>query len=250
METNDQTLRHLCDLYRRAEKQSSYQYSGFLSPAEQAAFLSAAPRGGLSFSFEGGAPAAERRLLICGGEGDFGYPPEPPIAVVSLRPASEKFAEALSHRDVLGAVLSLGIERSQLGDIFVKEKSAYLLCLAPIAAYIADTLTQVRHTAVKAKIEDGPVPALSPVLIPLQLNVASERLDAVTAAFCGLARGKAEALLKAEKVFVNSLPVTDGARRLKEGDVFSVRGFGKAVYDGIGRETKKGRYFVTVRKYG
>ena len=249
MEMMNETLRHLTDLYRRAEKQNMYTYSGFLSPAEQAAFLAAAPRGGISYAFEGGAPAAERRILIFGSENDFGFPPEPTLTVLAVRPVSEKFAETLTHRDYLGAVLGLGIERELVGDIIVREKSAYILCLVQIADYICTNLTEVRRTPVRVTAETGEVPALAPVLVEEQLNVASERMDAVVAAFCGLARGKADALFAAEKVFVNSLPVKDGSKRLAEGDIFSVRGFGKGIYDGITKETKKGRYYVTVRRY-
>ncbi len=249
MEMMNETLRHLTDLYRRAEKQNSYVYSGFLSPAGQAAFLAAPPRGTVAYAFEGGAPAAERRILVFGSENDFGYPPEPPIAVLAVRPASAKFAEALSHRDYLGAILALGIERELVGDIIVREKSAYVLCLEQIADYICTNLTEVRRTAVRVTAETGEVPELAPVLKEEQLNVASERLDAVIAAFCGLARGKAEELFAAERVFVNSLPEKRGDRRLREGDVFSVRGFGKGIYGGIAKETKKGRYYVSVKRY-
>ena len=126
MDSSEHTLRHLEDLYRRAEKQNTYLYSAFLTPAEQAAFLAAAPKGGIACRLEGGAAAAERRLIIFGSEEDFGYPPEPPLCVLSVRPASEKFAEALTHRDYLGAVLALGIERENVGDIIVREKEAYL----------------------------------------------------------------------------------------------------------------------------
>ena len=193
MEMMNETLRHLGDLYRRAERQGTYTYSGFLSPAGQAAFLAEPPRGTVAYAFEGGAPAAERRILIFGSENDFGYLPEPPIKVLAVRPAAEKFAESLSHRDCLGAVLALGIERELVGDIIVRGKSAYVLCLEQIADYIRTNLTEVRHTQVRVSVEDGPVPELAPVLREEQLNVASERLDAVVAAFCGLARGKADA---------------------------------------------------------
>ena len=85
MEEMDKSLRHLTDLYRRAERINSYTYSGFLSPAEQAAFLAAAPKGGISYAFFGGAPAAERRILVFGSENDLGYPPEPPVTVLSVK---------------------------------------------------------------------------------------------------------------------------------------------------------------------
>lgn len=249
MEEMDKSLRHLTDLYRRAERINSYTYSGFLSPAEQAAFLAAAPKGGISYTFFGGAPAAERRILVFGSENDLGYPPEPPVTVLSVKPAAEKFAEPLNHRDYLGAVLALGIERELVGDIIVREKSAYILCLSQIAEYICTNLTEVRRTKVRVTAETGEVPELASVFKEERLNVASERLDVVVAAFCGLARGKADALFAAERVFVNSLPEKRGDRRLRDGDVFSVRGFGKGIYDGIAKETKKGRYYVTVRRY-
>nr|MBQ6241004.1 hypothetical protein [Lachnospiraceae bacterium] len=236
-------------MYLRAEKQSIYQYSAFLTPAEQDAFRKNLPKGALPFAFDGGFPEAERRVLVCGDEETFGYPPEPPLAVLSIAPAHEKFAEDLTHRDFLGALMSLGIERAQLGDIVIRDGTAYLICLEPISGYIAGSLTSVRRTAVKVRREEGPVPALEPELQEMSLNVASERLDAVVAAFCRLARGKADQLFAAEKVFVNGLPVTDRACRLKEGDRFSVRGFGKAIYDGIGSETKKGRLYVRLRKF-
>ncbi len=242
-------LRHLTDLARRAEKQNTYQYSGFLSPAEQESFRRNPPGGGLPFSFAGGFPEAERRILICGSEDFFGYRPEPPLAVLVLEPAHEKYAEALTHRDYLGALMSLGLKRDQLGDIVIQDKTAYLICLEPVSDYIRTNLTEVRRTSVRIRREEGPVPALEPRFAELELNVASERLDAVVAAFCGLARGKADQLFAAEKVFVNGIPVTDRSRSLKEGERFSVRGFGKAVYDGIAGESRKGRLFVRLRKY-
>ena len=113
---------------------------------------------------------------------------------------------------------------------------------------ITSSLVQVRRTAVSAAVTTADVPELQPRYMPLRLNVASERLDAVAAAFAGLSRAQAEKLFSAEKVFVNGRMVTDRSARLKEGDTLSVRGFGKAVYDGIGRETKKNRLWVMLRK--
>ena len=172
-----------------------------------------------------------------------------PVSVIAVAPKSVKFAEELTHRDYLGAILGLGIERGLIGDIIVRDKHAWFFCLSSAAEMITSSLVQVRRTAVTAAVTTPDVPELQPRYIPLRLNVASERLDAVVAAFCGLARGKADQLFAAEKVFVNGIPVTDCSRSLKEGERFSVRGFGKAVYDGIAGESRKGRLFVRLRKY-
>ena len=244
---NDPILRHLLDICRKSEKTGAWQYSAFLSPAEQEDLLRSREAAAFAFQLAGGYEAAERKIMAAGSEAEMG-PPELPVSVVAVRPKSDKFAEDLTHRDYLGAVLGLGIERSVIGDIIVRSPRAWIFCLSSVADMLAASLTQVRRTAVTAEISAADVPDLQPVYVPLRLNVASERLDAVTAAFAGLSRAQADRLFAAEKVFVNGRAVTDRSFRLKEGDLLSVRGFGKAVYDGIDRETRKNRYQVRLRK--
>lgn len=245
--TQDVTLRHLLDLCRRSKKVRAWQYSGFLSPAEQDDLLRDREAAGFSFFLTGGYDQAERKILAAGDEAEMG-PPEPPIRVLSVTPKSEKFAEELTHRDYLGAILGLGIERSLIGDILVRDRRAWFFCLDAIAELLTVSLTQVRRTAVTVAFSAADIPELQPRYAPLRVNVASERLDAVAAAFAGLSRGQADRLFAAEKVFVNGRMTTDRSARLKEGDTFSIRGYGKAVYDGIEYETRKNRYMVQLRK--
>lgn len=248
MRTDELSLRHLLDLCRRSEKTGTWQYSAFLSPAEQDDLLRCPEAAGCSFFLTGGYENAERRILAAGNEAEAG-PPEPPVSVIAVTPKNGKFAEELSHRDYLGAILGLGIERALIGDILIREKNAWFFCLSSAAEMLAASLTQVRRTAVMAKLTSADVPELQPRYAPLRLNVASERLDAVVAAFVKMSRGQAEKLFAAEKVYVNGRPVTDRSARLKEGDILTVRGFGKAVYDGIGHETRKERLWISLRKY-
>ena len=248
MTTNDATLRHLLDLCLRSEKTGIWQYSGFLSPAEQEELLRCPESAGCPFFLTGGYEAAERKILAAGREEEAG-PPDPPVSMIAVTPKSEKFAEELTHRDYLGAILGLGIDRSLIGDILVRGKQAWFFCLSPAADMVASALVQVRRTAVEARTAAPDAPKPEARYAPLRLNVASERLDAVAAAFTGLSRGQAEKLFSAEKVFVNGRTVTDRSARLKEGDILSVRGFGKAAYDGIEHETKKNRLWVSLRKY-
>ena len=168
--------------------------------------------------------------------------------MIKVVPKSEKFAEELTHRDYLGAILGLGIERSLIGDILVRDRRAWFFCLSSAADMLASSLTQVRRTTVTASVVSSDVPELQPRYEPIRVNVASERLDAVAAAFAGLSRGQADKLFAAGKVFVNGRMTMDRSTRLKEGDILSVRGTGKAVYDGIEYETRKNRYQVRLRK--
>ena len=247
METNDVILRHLLDLCRKSEKTGSWQYSGFLSPAEQDDWLRSREAAGFRFLLDGGYENAERKILAAGNEAEMG-PPELPVSVIAVTPKSEKYAEELTHRDYLGAILGLGIERSLVGDILVRDKRAWFFCLSSAAEMLIASLNQVRRTAVTAELTTADVPELQPRYMPLRVNVASERLDAVISAFVNLSRGQTDKLFASEKVFVNGRMTTDRSARLKEGDVFSVRGFGKAVYDGVDYETKKKRYMVSLRK--
>ena len=247
MMENDVTLRHLLDLCRKSEKTGAWQYSAFLSPAEQDDLLRSPEAAGFSFLLTGGYEGAERKILAAGNAAEQGSPAAP-LSVIAVAPKSEKYAEELTHRDYLGAILGLGIERSLIGDIIIRDKRAWFFCLAPAAEMIASSLTQVRRTAVIAEVTTSDVPELQPRYVPLRLNVASERLDAVTAAFTGLSRGQTEKLFSAEKVRVNGRTAADRSARLHEGDTLSVRGFGKAVYDGIEHETKKNRLWVRLLK--
>ena len=241
---------HIKDLARQAETRGTYTYSAFLSSADLSDILARdkdlIP---VPYCIWDGAEAAERRLIAFGSEAWFGYPPAWPVTVIRIAPASEKFAETLSHRDYLGALMSLGIERELTGDIIVRGKTAWLYCLDPIAGYLCDSLTSVRHTAVVCTPVSGDIPELAPQFETLRVNVASARIDAVTAGFLGRSRSSMGELFAAGKVFVNSRAVSDGSRLLKEGDVLSVRGFGKAVYDGVDGVSKKGRSYAVLRRY-
>ena len=239
---------HLLDLCRKSDRTGTWQYSAFLSPAEQEDLSRCPEASGFPFRFCGGFEEAERRILAAGNE-EFSGPPDPPIRVVSVVPKSLRYAEDLTHRDFLGAVLGLGMERDLVGDILVRDRKALLFCLEPAAEWLVSSLSQVRRTPVSAALS-GPDPAfLEARFRPVRINVSSERLDAVVAAFTGLSRGKAAALFSEEKVFVNGRAVADKGARLKPGDRFSVRGFGKAVYDGIEYETRKSRLWVSLRQY-
>ncbi len=249
MENSETLLVHIRDLARQADRRGAYTYSGFLSPAELSEIMQKKDSLlCLPFTLWSDG-AAERRILAFGSEALFGYPPDWPVSVISIMPVSEKFAEELTHRDYLGALMNLGIERTLLGDIIIRGKKAWVYCLDSIAEHICSVLTTVRHTTVKCEKSPGDIPELLPVFEEMRINVASERIDAVTAAFTGKSRSSITELFSSGRVFVNSREVNDGSKLLKEGDILSVRGFGKAVYDGISGASRKGRIYAVLRKY-
>ncbi len=238
------TKKRLTELARRAEKRSEAVESEFLTSAEQ---LSLTQMRLEPYIFDGGYPEAERRCAVFlpwdGCEWDSR------VVCLELRPANEKFAEALTHRDYLGALMALGIRRETMGDIVIQGKRAYLFCLDTIAPYIIDQLTQVRRTQIRAAqcVASSVAPPSPPK--ETSVTVQSTRLDALVAAVYKLSRGDAQKLFERELVLVNSLPPRSSGLAAKEGDIISVRGHGRFAFIEAAGETRKGRIRALVRVY-
>ena len=148
--------KRFAELFRRAEAQGGYIFTNFLDLAGQDALQRSLPHlPPVPWTLFGGAEGCERRMLRLGDAESCGYDQPFPIACLRIAPASPKFAETLTHRDFLGALMNLGFERELLGDIVVREEAAYLFCVERIAPYIAESLRQVRRTAVRCAAMDA-----------------------------------------------------------------------------------------------
>ena len=144
------------ELAEKSYQQNQYTFTGFLGLAEQDALWQVEREVKFAgITLYGGREQAERRILRFGNEADLGYEQPFPISCIRIRPLSVKFADKLSHRDYLGALMNLGIERSTIGDILPGEKEAYLFCQDTISGFICDKLEQIRHTHVKCEIVDA-----------------------------------------------------------------------------------------------
>ena len=145
--------------------------------------------------------------------------------------------------------MNLGIERSCLGDIILRNNIAYLFALERIAPFICDNLIKVKHTSVACEItEQLPEGSLFKTE-EVRLNVNSIRADCVVAAAFNLSRGNTEKRFSAQKVFLNGKLTMSGGSALKEGQTVSVRGFGRFIYKNIEGSSKKGRSFILIEKY-
>ncbi len=111
------------------------------------------------------------------------------------------------------------------------------------------TRIKIRHTDVCCSICSDDVPELRPILEEVRLNIASERLDSIVSSLTGISRSHIERLFNEKRVFLNGRIVESLSARPREGDILTIRGFGKAIYDGISGSSKKGRLYVTLRKY-
>ena len=226
------------ELAERAERGGVYTETKFLNMAEQSVLLSM--RFPVPCALDGGYEGAERRIAVFGSEDTAGYERASSVRCVRISPRSERFAEELTHRDFLGSVMALGLDRSVIGDIVVNGSEAYLFCLEAAAEHIRSNLKEVRRTSVS--VSEGALPeTIDDGGETKSVVIASERLDALIAAVWKLPREEAKALCEKGLVFVDARQILKGGAEVPDGAAVSVRGRGRFTYLGVERETKKGK---------
>lgn len=257
--------RHLLDLADLAWQRSITVYSDFLNLNEQNIFHDIQQSfSGVQTKTFGGYDCAERQMVAFIPDAlsyDMELSPafegfrDPssscgfPIRCLRISPRNPRFSEDLSHRDYLGSLMNLGVDRSKLGDIVLQEPDALLFCETKMADYLTRELTRVRHTAVCCQAIDCGTLHYEPKLQEITGSVASVRLDALMSLAFRASRSSLVGLIEGGKTFVNGRLTTSNGCRLKEGDLISVRGYGRFRYRGVRSESKKGRLFVTIEKY-
>ena len=172
-----------------------------------------------------------------------------PIDCLKIEPKAIKFSEELGHRDYLGSLLNLGVDRSVIGDIVVQEKAAWFFCQSKMTDFFLKNLCRVRHTNILiTKVED-PDEFPRPNLEPVNGTCASVRLDALIALAFRASRSSMVSYIESGQVFVNGKLITSNGYEPKEGDIVSVRGKGRFIFDGVSHQTKKGRCGVRILLY-
>lgn len=252
MEKDDEKLlyRRFIELAEASEIQNRFTYTDFLGLMEQNIFHKAEheiPH--IPHTLFGGHEGCERRMVRFGNKETLGYDEAFPISCLKISAAAPKFAENLTHRDYLGALLNLGIGRKILGDIFVSEKCAYLFCEKSISGFICDALTRVKHTEVSVSCADQIPESAMPRLTERSVQISSERIDALISAVRRLSRSGSQELLRSGRVFIDGRLCENSSRIPLPGCVISIRGHGRFIYDGPERTTKKGRLSVKIKEY-
>ena len=249
-------------------------FSDFLTPREQRLFYSACAAEGQAdrLFFYGGAPGAERRIAVLVPEWLLGdVPVSDPfdesreqyvaslienetidisgaIAAVSLNGSDYG---SLTHRDWLGAILALGLERHVLGAIAVLDEHRAVVFVKPaIVPFIADTLHHAGSDTVRAAAITLPDGFEIPRSFErMEASVASPRLDGVVRALTNLSRSDAASLVLAGDVELNYFPEEKTDAPVEDGDILSIRGYGKYIIDSANTVTRRGRNRLVARKY-
>ena len=273
----DETIRHLlsrlddlCDRGARGEA----AVSPYLTPREAKyarIHLSARLRNGTAVLW-GGYPEAERvRVFILPDYTEGLVDPEAlsshPVAALAeagLDDLVETLREAvcpvsvkgsgfrdLTHRDYLGSILGLGLERDVIGDILIPDAhNAILLTDTRVGDFLKTSLEKVATDTVKVgRVPEGTPLAGTRRLQPISDTVASERLDCVVAALCNLSREKAQMTVRSGLCELDYEAVEDCSATVTAPAVISVRGYGKFAVHAFDGTTRKGRVRLVAGKY-
>jgi RNA-binding protein YlmH len=233
---SDQLLLRLRQNAERADRLDMPVPGRFVTGEERAAAVHAAREARVAASFDGGWEGAEREQVCFHpgwAEAEF-------TAVwVEIRWAA-KFAH-VEHRDLLGSLLGLGMDRSFFGDLIALEDRAYLLALPEVAARLPMEWTQAGSAALKVTLLTDAPQFEPPRGETLRDTVASLRLDCILSGGLRTSRSKAAEMIRAGLVAVDHMPEERTDRVLEAGALLSIRGFGRIRVREVGSPTRKDR---------
>lgn len=241
-------LARILDKYEQMERRGIPTATAFLSPREQllaqALLNTAGIRSG--YQFDGGFADAERKLLVFLPE--WAESGEDEIAF--LRASFHGADSTLTHRDILGSLMGLGITREKVGDILISPHSADVVTAPQLAEFLLrewDSAGRVRLSVSRILREELQPPQVS--VAEVSDTVSSLRLDAVVSAAFSMSRGKAADLIAAGKVSLDHMPCVKTDKTVGQGSTISARGFGKAVVRDCSRVSRKGRIILVIDRY-
>ncbi len=149
----------------------------------------------------------------------------------------------LNHRKVLGSLMSLGIQRKSLGDIYISEEGAYFACTKEIAPFIQESFTQISGVPIELKLTIQPI-EIQKEWIYQEAIVSSLRLDVIIASAYHLSRKEALEMIQSGLVLLNHQLCLNNSYFVKVKDVLSVRHKGRIYIEEIGGKTRNDRIHV------
>lgn len=230
------------------EKTHASKLTDFLDPREQQIVkLIVGENNDVKTEFFGGTLSSERkRALITpdyltADQGDF------QIRLFEVEYPS-KFI-TIEHPQVLGSLMSVGLKRAKFGDILVKEKQIQLFVCQDISDYIEMQVKSIGKTAVSLlSIDLSHVLDTNEVWTEEELTVSSLRLDTSISGIHHLSRQKSQAMIMQGLVKVNWTAIENPSFDLREGDMISIRGYGRVKILSIEGKTKKEKWRIKAGK--
>lgn len=241
-------LKRMNDLDHIADRKYMVCYSDFLNAVEYSLFLEHRNEYQCSTIVYTKIDQLERQMIAFIPEA-LNFNGEFPISILKIQAKSKKYAQKLSHRDILGTLMSLSIDRKLIGDIFISNNCYYVLVHERIAALVMQDIVRIKHTDVYITLADDENISIEQEYEERFATVASLRLDCVVAEINACSRSQAQELIKSGMVFCNYKQLFHNTLNCKEQDVISIRHVGKFRLKEIGGISKKGKIKISYEIY-
>lgn len=247
MNERDLFIGKINDLIRREMRGEAMVFSAFMTAEDADEASSICRKQHVPHFLYGGYEDSERRILMLSSS----YDEEilrlsAPIRLLEIKAYQPN---SISNRDILGALMSMGIRRECLGDIIARDGVLLFFALESISDFLIDNVKSIKNQSVTL-CEAGESTSIPPPHFEkIRTTIASLRLDVVTAALCGLSREKAAVMIESGNVSLNHKEIEKKTKEISEDDRIVIRGYGKWIIDGCDQLTKKGRTVLECRKY-
>lgn len=228
---------HLNDLQEKSFTWHKTMYSSFLNEEEQAAMRKEFPPSS-RIRYEGGYPEAQKKkvVFLYDEEDDF-------FDITCIRARIDQRFRKISHRDVLGALMHLQIDRHSFGDFWVEEEYIYIYTSSSMAQFLMQNLTRINQLSVSfEEIDERPSQIFKTKKITA--IIASERADAIVSALAHTSRSNAKEMIRQGLVQVDHITLEAPDKLCDNNVTISVRGCGRFKYIGIVHKTKSDRYLA------
>lgn len=205
-----------------------------------------------NYFFEGGKENSDRSILVI-------YPEK--ITEEMAKNNIDKILEVIriklpkelkyEHREYLSGIMKLGLKREKFGDIIVNDAGADIIVLKEVSEYLKQGLMELTRFR-KSEIDIVDISEIKNVETKFEqftIIVASLRLDNFVSELARCSRTRAEEIIIQQRVFLNSVLAEKTAKKVEIGDIITIRGKGKFIFDSIERETRNDRLVLKMKKY-
>lgn len=156
-----------------------------------------------------------------------------------------------THRNYLGGIVKLGLNREKVGDILVSNEGADIITVQNFANILKEQLPSLTRFE-KSDIEIEDIQNLKKIEVKIEeikIIVPSLRLDNIVSDLARTSRSKAVQIIAQERVFINGQNETKPSKQLKLNDVVTIRGKGRFIIKEFAGNTRSGRTVLVIEKY-
>ena len=198
----------------------------------------------ISYSIQGGYNEAERNIIIIYPSYIFIEDIEIPLS--SLRISGD--LNSVEHKDYLGSILSLGINRNKIGDILVYPQDGIVIVKEEISSFILYNMEKIKNKNIESSItsiEDIKPPKVE--YKEIKKFLVSLRIDSIISSTFNLSRKESMNIINAGKVKLNFETIDKPSREVEEEDMISVKGFGRFILSEVEGTSKSGRFICVMK---